>query len=231
MLSGLYVPKEEVASEPQSVNEYLKRLHHFTTPSLPHLLALLMHPSPSFPPTGTTLIVVDSISTLFALAFPKTSENLNSQHPATKKSDAAQWASGRRWAVMSDFVSKISRLAATWNIAIVLTSQMTTRVTSDTGAVMYPAVSGTAWDAGISTRIMVFRDWIFQATDAVSSQGEYVPGIRLAGVVKAKGVSCEGLGKLAMFTIEKASALDQRRRTLLRGTDWPPGEPNRSIRD
>ena len=208
MLSDLHLPENEATSDPESVDDHLERLHHFTTPSLPHLLALLAHQSLSSPPTETSLIVIDSFSTLFALAYPKTGENVSSQQPAVKKSDAAQWASGRRWAVMGDIISKISRLATTWNIAILLTSQMTTRVTSEAGAVLQPAISGTAWDTGISSRVVVFRDWIFQATDAASSQGEYVPGVRLAGVSKAKGVSYEDMTKTVMFTIEKVSGLD-----------------------
>lgn len=207
MLSGLQVPEPEATSDSDSVDDHLQRLHHFTTPSLPHLLALLTHQSLSSPPTETSLMVIDSISTLFALAYPKKGENGSGQQPAVKKSDAAQWASGRRWAVMGDIISKIGRLATTCNIAILLTSQMTTRITPETGAVLQPAISGTAWDTGISSRVVIFRDWIFKATDFVNSQGEYVPGIRLAGVSKAKGISCEGMTKTAMFTIEKASAL------------------------
>lgn len=104
---------------------------------------------------------------------------------------------------MGDLISKISRLAATKNIAILLTSQTTTRIRSETGAVLHPAVSGTAWDTGISTRIVIFRDWFFQASETASSQGEYIPGVRLAGVMKAKGISYEGVGKVVMFVIEK----------------------------
>ena len=228
MLSGLHVPENEARSDPESVDDHLERLHHFTTPSLPYLLALLTHQSLSSPPPETSLIVIDSFSTLFALAYPKTGENASSQQPAIKKSDAAQWASGRRWAVMGDTISKISRLATTWNIAILLTSQMTTRVTSEAGAVLQPAISGTTWDTGVSSRVVVFRDWIFQATDAVSSQGEYVPGVRLAGVSKAKGVSYEGMTKAVMFTIEKVSSPDRCGKASLKDTDRSPGGPDRS---
>ena len=106
---------------------------------------------------------------------------------------------------MGDLISKISRLAATKNVAILLTSQTTTRIGSETGAVLYPAFSGSAWDTGISTRIVIFRDWIFQASEAVSSQGEYMPGVRIAGVIKAKGISYEGVGRVVLFMIEKVS--------------------------
>ncbi len=107
---------------------------------------------------------------------------------------------------MGDFVSKIGRLAATKNIAILLTSQTTTRIRSETRAVLHPAISGTAWDTGIGTRIVLFRDWMFQRADAQSSQGEFMLGVRFAGVVKAKAIAYEGVGKVATFRIEEVCA-------------------------
>ena len=188
----------------QSISkERLKNLHHFTTPTLPHLLALLTHQSTSFPPANTSLIVVDSVSTLFALAFPKILENTNMLQTPAKKSDAVQWAAGRRWAVMSEFMSKIGRLAATSNIAILLTSQATTRIKYETRAVLHPAISGNAWDNGIGARLVLFRDWLFQGPETPSSHGEYVPCVRFAAVMKAKGVTYEGVGKVIPFTIEE----------------------------
>lgn len=209
ILSSIPSFEKEATSDPASIDSYLGNFHHFATPTLPHLLALLTHPSSSFPPAETTLIVIESISTLFALAFPKTAgENATSQqNPAAKKSDAAHWASSRRWVVMGDLISKIGRLAATKNIAVLLTNQTTTRIRAETGAVLHPALSGSAWDTGINTRVVIFRDWMFQASEGASSQGEYVPGVRFAGVLKAKGILYEGVGKVATFVIEKVSPL------------------------
>lgn len=229
ILSGLPILEGETTSDPSLVDEYLEKLHHFATPSLPHLLALLTYQSSSFPPPETSLIVVDSISTLFALAFPKTTDRASDQQIPVKKGDTAHWASGRRWAVMGDLISKISRLAATKNIAVLLTSQMTTRIRAETGAVLHPAISGTPWDTGISTRVVIFRDWMFRASET-ASQGEYMPGVRFAGVIKAKGVSYEGVGKVATFVIEKVSPLCLFTKVFLTATDWSPGDcsgPNR----
>lgn len=125
---------------------------------------------------------------------------------------------------MGDLIAKIGRVAATRNIAVFLTSQMTTRIRSETGAVLHPALSGTAWDVGVNTRIVLFRDWVFQSSEIPSSQGEYVPGVRFAGVMKAKGVSYEGVGKVVTFMIEKVSSLGLRTKALLRDTDWSPGD-------
>ncbi|KAL2052373.1 hypothetical protein ABVK25_007245 [Lepraria finkii] len=186
-----------------NTSDLLDRFHHYTTPTLPHLLALLTHQATSFPPPNTSLIVIDSFSTLFALAFPKTMESTDNPQTPAKKSDAAQWAGSRKWAVMGDFISKIGRHAATTNIAILLTGQTTTRIRSKTEAVLHPAISGTGWDSVLGTRVVLFRDWTFQITETPSSQGEYVPGVRFAGVVKAKGVSYEGVGKVVALRIEK----------------------------
>ena len=188
----------------QSVSQArLNNLYHFTTPTLPHLLALLTHQSTSFPPLNTSLIVIDSVSTLFALAFPRILENADILQTPAKKSDAVQWSAGRRWAVMGEFMSKIGKLAATSNIAILLTSQATTRIKYETRAVLHPAISGNAWDSGIGARLVLFRDWLFRGPEAPSSRGECVPRVRFAGVMKAKGVTYEGVGKVITFTIEE----------------------------
>ena len=181
----------------------LNNLHHFTIPTLPHLLALLTHQSISFPPPNTSLIVIDSVSTLFALAFPKILENTDILQTPAKKSEAVQWSAGRRWAVMGEFMSKIGRLAATSNIAILLTSQTTTRIKHETRAVLHPAISGNPWDSGIGAKLVLFRDWLFRGPETPSSRGKYVPGVRFAGIMKAKGVTYEGVGKVITFTIEE----------------------------
>ncbi|KAI4124988.1 MAG: hypothetical protein LQ347_005525 [Umbilicaria vellea] len=64
-------------------------------------------------------------------------------------------------------------------------------------------MSGTAWESGISNRIVLYRDWLTVQESDGSSQGKQVPRARFAGVVKASGVSYSGLGKIVPFTIEK----------------------------
>lgn len=108
---------------------------------------------------------------------------------------------------MGDFVSKLGKLATTNNIAVLLTSQTATRIMADTGATLYPAISGTAWDSGISARIVLFRDWFFQSAEVSGKDLEYLPGVRFAGVLKASGVSYEGFGRMVLFTIEKVCAI------------------------
>jgi hypothetical protein len=58
--------------EPPMTSSLLKNLNHFTTPTLPHLIALLCHTIPSFPSQNTSLIIIDSLSVLVASAYPRT---------------------------------------------------------------------------------------------------------------------------------------------------------------
>lgn len=104
---------------------------------------------------------------------------------------------------MADLIAKLGKLAATRHLTVLLTSQTTTRIRADTGAVLHPSISGTAWETGISNRIVLYRDWLtVQESDGLSQRTQ-VRGARFAGVVKASGVSYAGLGKVVPFTIEK----------------------------
>lgn len=188
------------------LDEIFENLHHFTSPTLPHLLALLAHTSPSFPPPKTRLIVVDAVSSLFNLAFPKKADGTGSrQHPG-KKDNATQWAGSRKWAVMGDFISRIGKLAATKHIAILLTMQTTTRVRAEAETCLYPAITGAAWDNGVHARIILFRDWLSRSVTP-PSQGNFESGSRCAAVVKAGGVLFEGLGRVVPFRIMKVQIL------------------------
>ena len=185
-----------------TIDGILDRLHHFNVSTLPHLLALIIHPPSSFPPPGTSLIVIDCVSSLFALAFPRSLYKNSTNRDSGRKNDALQWAASRRWAVMGDFISKIGEIAATSNIAVLLINQSTTRIRADTETVLHPAISGTAWDNGIHARIALFRDWISQSTQG-SSHGSWIPRARFAGVIKAAGVTYGGIGKVVPFQIKK----------------------------
>lgn len=207
IVSGFHTLKNQDSPKSSPIGKLLEdRLsdfHHFATPTLPHLLALLTHESNSFPPKGTGLIVVDSVSSLFAAAFSRANDDSdNKQTPdKPKRNDAGAWAASRKWAVMGEFVSKLGKLAARNNIAVLLTSETTTRIRIETGAMLHPAISGTAWESGVSARIVLFRDWPFEAAKALNEG--YVPGMRFAGISKAGGVSYERLDKIVSFIIDK----------------------------
>ncbi|MCJ1368090.1 hypothetical protein MMC16_007229 [Acarospora aff. strigata] len=187
------------------MNELLEKLHHFIAPTLPHLLALLLHPSKNTPPEKTGLIVVDAVSTLFATAFPRATDDLGGKQTMGKLKDTKLWAANRRSSVMGDLVSKLSKVAVTRNIAILLLNQTNTKVRADTGALLRPAISGPIWEAGISCRIVLFRDWpLYRASIERQEVVDQVEEVRYAGVLKAGGIvygDSEGVGKVVAFAI------------------------------
>jgi hypothetical protein len=74
-VKGLGQDGEASPADTPTVDHIVKNLIHFVTPTLPHFIALLCHPSPSFPSQNTNLIIIDSLSTLIASAYPKTIDN------------------------------------------------------------------------------------------------------------------------------------------------------------
>ena len=186
---------------PRSLDDLLTNFHYFFTPTLAHLIALLAFSSPSFPPEATSLIVVDAISSLFATAFPRAVDRDESNKATAKKNEAVQWAANRRWSVMSDVLARLAKLAAVRNISVILLSQTTTKVKTEYGAVLRPAISTKAWEDGLNTRILLFRDWAAREADMSSQQSSQA--MRYAGIVRFGGVSYEGVGKVVAFTIGK----------------------------
>ena len=186
-----------------TLEDILDNFHHFVTPTLSHLIVLLAHSSSYFPPQTAGLMIIDGISSLFAAAFPKVNEAFDhKQTLEQRKQNAAQWAAGRRWVMLGDVISSLSKLAAMKKMAILLTSQAITKITPEMGAMLHPSLSSTAWESGISTRIVLFRDWAFKSSREPSRR-EYASGVRFAGVLKAAGVSHTGAGKVIPFSIER----------------------------
>ena len=187
---------------PRISDELLQNFTHMNAPSLAHLISLISHPSPNFPPQKATLIVVDSVSIPFAQAFSNTSRHRDLD---AKQNDQIHWARNRRWGVLRDFISGVGKLAITRDVAILLTTQTISRVKSESGAALLPAVSGTAWDAGIDSRIVLFRDWLPPEDDRLNPDSSKWHSLRFAGVLKAGGalLSPEGVfGQTTAFVID-----------------------------
>jgi hypothetical protein len=206
------------------------RFKYYAIPTLPHLLALLTHPTPHFPPPGTSLIVIESISTLFDNAYPRTNyDRFKTQ------TDAEKWAAGRRFAVMGELMTKLARLATINNVAILLTNQTITRVRFGQGALLLPAIYGSEWDNGVSTQLVLFRDWAPKRSSPLASEeAERWQRLRYAGVIKVKGVVMEENGRfdtMVPFSIEQVSFATTlfgdkiliTRRTV--STSYPPRHP------
>ena len=189
----------------RSVNEVLESFHHFWAPTLPHLLALLCHPSPNFPPERTSLIVVNTISTLFGVSLSRVSESNDTNQTPAKKNDATQWAASRQWSAMGEFATKVGKLAALKNLTVILSSHTNTKVKMERGAVLRPSIMTRAWLEAIHTSIVVFRD--FLPPDNESPCQNIGSGIRFAGLVKIGSVTYDYLEKVVLFTVEKVKHL------------------------
>jgi len=73
---------------------------------------------------------------------------------------------------------------------------------------LVPAISGVEWEAGVSTRLVLFRDWVRHGKSTDKSDAERLQRARFAGLVKANGaaLAVEGaVGNVVAFTIEKVS--------------------------
>ncbi|KAJ8061886.1 hypothetical protein OCU04_009676 [Sclerotinia nivalis] len=182
-----------LSSESSTYYGLLKKFHHFSTPTLSHLLALLTHTTSNFPPQNTSLIVVDSFSTLIDSAFPR-----NVGSTSTPKKPGALNPTSRKFPLLQYLINALQKLATTRNIAIIVLNQCVTKMRSGLGAALIPAIPATAWEQGLGCRVALFRDWGWDDDD----EGNKVNGVRLAQVIKAEGVTLsEGRGKLAAFVI------------------------------
>lgn len=182
----------------------LKNLVYFRAQSLPHLLALLMHPPKGFPSDDTTLLVVDSISALFPSYFPNPAE-LKPQLAQAGVSDKSQvrWLVNRRWNVTSDLGSQLMKLASTHRLAVFLINQTHTKIKGQPRATLCPALSGGSWDNSIYTRIVLYRDFPEEEGDGRPADRK----IRIAEVLKRTGKPLVlRLGEnIVPFTIESVS--------------------------
>jgi len=182
----------------------LSNFSHYTVPTLPHLLALIGHITNIFPPVDTSIIVVDSISTLIDIAYPRNAD----ERPTSKRNENGRFFGNRRQAVIGELASKLAKLAAMRNIALLVTSHTTTKITSEGAAVLRPAISGQDWDNAMATRILLFRDW---APDLDSRVDKPPPGhqsARFAGVMKTGGLSLAAksdIGSVVAFAIDEVS--------------------------
>ncbi|KAK3353581.1 P-loop containing nucleoside triphosphate hydrolase protein [Lasiosphaeria hispida] len=166
---------------------------HYTCPSLPHFIALLCRPTAFSIPEKTSLIVVDSLSALVNHAFPRV---MDGKAPVDAKGNKGPSLSARKLQVLQYVVGGLQKLAATQDLAIVILTQCVTKMQVERGATLVPAINATVWDQGISTRLVLFRDWIL---DRAESHDLY-----FVGVEKVNGKEDGGLvNSTSPFRIEQ----------------------------
>ncbi|KAK8028853.1 P-loop containing nucleoside triphosphate hydrolase protein [Apiospora marii] len=163
---------------------------HFTCSSLAHFIALLCRPTASCISQKTSLVVIDSLSALVNQTYPRNQEARNG--PKGVPNVAAQ-----RLQVLQFIVSSLQKLAATRDVAVVLLTQCATRMQTERGATLTPAINAMVWDQGITTRLVLFRDWLYK--------DKAVEGVYFAGIQKLNGKAHQGgLGEIFAFDIQKS---------------------------
>lgn len=188
-------------------NEVGTHFHHIATPTLAHVLAVFMHPHASFPPKDTSLVIIDSLSTLIDNSYPRNVQGKN-------KNDQTRWAAGRRFTVINELISTFSKFAALHDIALLVTCQTITRIRGASRALLVPAISGVEWENGISTRLVLFRDWVRQGKAKDTADADRLRKARFAGLVKVNGVALAdegGVGSVVPYAIENVSQFNSRR--------------------
>lgn len=93
----------------------------------------------------------------------------------------------------------LQTIASSRNCAVVLLSQCATKMQSERGATLTPAINATVWEQGVSTRIVLFRDWIWRDRKYAS--------VYLAGVQKLDDKSTtNAVESISAFKIEEVSS-------------------------
>jgi hypothetical protein len=112
---------------------------------------------------------------------------------------------------MGDLVSRLQRLATMNNLVVLLTQQTRMRIRSGAGALLLPALSGVEWDNGVSTQLVLFRD--FPPKNSKQPDSDLIERwsrLRYVGLIRVNRVSAEENGRfetVVPFSIEKVRSL------------------------
>ena len=112
---------------------------------------------------------------------------------------AGRSASARRAHALQYISAALQKLAATRNVAVVVLTQCATRFRAEQGVTLISAVNSGAWDQGVSTRLVLFRDWVWKDSRAIS--------VRLAGVQKLNGKPVSLPDNVVAFDIDSVRVL------------------------
>jgi hypothetical protein len=157
------------------------RFHHYQAPGLAHMLALCHRQKAGFPPEHTSLMIIDDVSSIFPIP---------ALRPPSTTSSNANRSQGSIF--RSTLLASLSRIASTQNIAVVLTSDVTTRFRQESRAMLVGSLGGKEWEESMSSRIALFRDFaprnLNPETIIEAHDDALFDRLRHAGVLKANGV-------------------------------------------
>ncbi|KAI8251568.1 hypothetical protein K4K58_008689 [Colletotrichum sp. SAR11_239] len=137
-------------------------------------------------PTNTALVVIDSLSALVNHAFPKAPDGPS--------------LSAKRLQALQYIVGALQKLAATRNCAVVVLSQCATKMQSERSPTLIPSINAGVWEQGVSTRVVLFRDWVWKDGSPSS--------VSFAGVQKLDGkAEPDTMQSAAAFRVEAAGLI------------------------
>ncbi|GFF57701.1 DNA repair protein rhp55 [Aspergillus udagawae] len=217
-LKSMLMQSLDTAKSSDTPEQLMDNLVYFRAQSLPHMLALLLHPPQRFPPENTKLLVVDSVSGPFPSYFLSPSE-MKSRLSQAKITDKSQvhWLMNRKWNVTSELANQLMKLAASRRLAVLLINQTHTKIKGLPRATLSPLLAGGAWENSVYTRIVLYRD-LPAVEDEESEMASR--SVRYAEVLKrdGKALPVRSDENIVPFTIDSGS---------LRRTD--PTQPSRAV--
>ncbi|KAJ3521172.1 hypothetical protein NM208_g13414 [Fusarium decemcellulare] len=167
------------------------RFYHYSCLTLPHFVALISRPTAKSIPANSSLVIISSLSALVNSALPKSHDG-----KAVSKLGKGPSPSTKRMQALQSIMNALHKLAATRNCAVVILSQCATKMHSERGATLTAAVNATVWEQGVSTRLVMFRDWVWQQNRLAS--------VFLAGLQKVDGrASQETVENVVAFKVER----------------------------
>ena len=108
--------------------------------------------------------------------------------------------STKRLQALQSIMTALQKLAATRNCAVVILSQCATKMQSERGATLTPAINAMVWEQGVSTRLVLFRDWSWQVKTLAI--------VLLAGFQKIDGKAFQAaVENVVAFRVEGVSSL------------------------
>lgn len=162
------VDEDTITEVPDGAEEvqdlpWQERLIHYYIPNLTQLLAILMHPSRDFFPEGTTLLVIDDFSGVVMDGLPQderinTSASTEARQSLSHENIISKNIAVRRAAMLSAISAGLARLAASYSIAVVVTSKATSNRKSGTKiATMKSILASSQWNENVAVRIVIYR--------------------------------------------------------------------------
>ncbi|KAF4885455.1 hypothetical protein CGCFRS4_v011916 [Colletotrichum fructicola] len=123
---------------------------------------------------------------------------------ALREGQGAVWVgpslSAKRLQALQYIVGALQKLAATRNCAVVVLSQCATKMQSERSPTLIPSINAGVWEQGVSTRVVLFRDWVWKDGSPSS--------VSFAGVQKLDGkAEPDTMQSAAAFRVEAAGLI------------------------